>query len=44
MQTLIRDLLAYSQIDSRSRPFAPTSFLDVFNDAVALLKSYIDDA
>jgi light-regulated signal transduction histidine kinase (bacteriophytochrome) len=28
----------------RSRPFAPTPFLDVFNDAVALLESSITDA
>jgi len=44
MQTMIRDVLAYSRVDSRSRPFAPTPFLDVFNDAMALLKSSIDDA
>jgi light-regulated signal transduction histidine kinase (bacteriophytochrome) len=44
MQTLIRDVLAYSRVDSRSRPFAPTPFLDVFNDAVALLESSIHDA
>src|SRR5258708_65055 len=39
MQTLIRDVLAYSRVDSRSRPFAPTPFADVFKDAVALLES-----
>jgi PAS domain S-box-containing protein len=44
MQTMIRDVLAYSRVDSRSRPFAPTPFLDVFNDAVALLESSIHDA
>jgi PAS domain S-box-containing protein len=44
MQTLIRDLLAYSRVDSRSRPFAQVSILDVFNDAVALLDSSIADA
>src|SRR3984957_1853512 len=44
MQTMIRDVLAYSQVDSRSRPFAPTAFLDVFNDAVTLLQSSIHDA
>jgi PAS domain S-box-containing protein len=43
MQTMIRDVLAYSRVDSRSRPFAPTAFLDVFNDAVALLESTIHD-
>jgi light-regulated signal transduction histidine kinase (bacteriophytochrome) len=41
---MIRDVLAYSLVDSRSRPFAPTALLDVFNDAVVLLKSSIDDA
>jgi PAS domain S-box-containing protein len=44
MQTMIRDVLAYSRVDSRSRPFAPTAFLDIFNDAVALLESSIHDA
>jgi PAS domain S-box-containing protein len=44
MQTMIRDVLAYSRVDSRSRPFAPTPFLDVFNDAVTLLESSIYDA
>jgi PAS domain S-box-containing protein len=44
MQTMIRDVLAYSRVDSRSRPFAPTALLDVFNDAVALLESSIRDA
>jgi PAS domain S-box-containing protein len=44
MQTMIRDVLAYAQVDSRSRPFAPTPFLDVFNDAVASLESSIHDA
>jgi PAS domain S-box-containing protein len=44
MQTMIRDVLAYSRVDSRSRPFTPTAFLDVFNDAVALLESSIHDA
>jgi light-regulated signal transduction histidine kinase (bacteriophytochrome) len=44
MQTMIRDVLAYSRVDSRSRPFAQTPFLDVFNDAVTLLESSIHDA
>ncbi len=44
MQTMIRDVLAYSRVDSRSRPFAPTAFLDVFKDAAALLESSIHDA
>ncbi len=44
MQDLIRGVLAYSRVDSRSRPFMPIPFLDVFNDAVALLESSIRDA
>jgi PAS domain S-box-containing protein len=44
MQTMIRDVLAYSRVESRSRPFAPIAFIDVFNDAVALLESSICDA
>jgi PAS domain S-box-containing protein len=44
MQTLIRDLLAYSRVDSRSRPFVQISFLDVFSDVIDLLESSIRDA
>ena len=44
MQTLVRDLLAYSSVDSRSRPFVQTSFVDVFNDVLALLESSIHDS
>jgi light-regulated signal transduction histidine kinase (bacteriophytochrome) len=44
MQTLIRDLLAYSGVDSRSRPFVQTSFLNVFNDVIALLAPSIRDS
>jgi len=44
MQALIQDLLAYSRVDSRLRPFMPTSFLDVFNDTVGLLESSISEA
>jgi PAS domain S-box-containing protein len=44
MQALIQDLLAYSRVDSRLRPFVPTSFVDVFNDTVGLLESSISDA
>jgi PAS domain S-box-containing protein len=44
MQDLIRGVLAYSQVDSRSRPFLPTPFRDVFADAVALLEPSIHDA
>ncbi|MGA8067039.1 MAG: PAS domain S-box protein, partial [Terriglobales bacterium] len=31
MQSLISGVLAYSRVNSRSRPFMPTPFLDVFN-------------
>ena len=44
MQALIQDLLAYSRVDSRLRPFMPTSFLDVFNDTVGLLELSINEA
>jgi PAS domain S-box-containing protein len=44
MQTLVRDLLAYSSVDSRSRPFVRTAFVDVFNDVLALLESSIHDS
>jgi PAS domain S-box-containing protein len=44
MQALIQDLLAYSRVDSRLRPFMPTSFLDVFHDTVGLLESSISEA
>jgi PAS domain S-box-containing protein len=44
MQALIKDLLAYSRVDSRLRPFVATPFIDVFNDAVGLLESAISDA
>ena len=44
MQTLVRDLLAYSSVDSRSRPFVRTSFVDVFNDVLVLLESSIHDS
>jgi PAS domain S-box-containing protein len=44
MQNLIRGVLAYSRVDSRSRPFMPIPFLDVFNDVVALLEPSIQDA
>jgi PAS domain S-box-containing protein len=44
MQTLIRDLLAYSRVESRSRPFVPVPLLDVFQGSVTLLESSIRDA
>ncbi|HEY6769052.1 MAG TPA: PAS domain S-box protein [Candidatus Sulfotelmatobacter sp.] len=44
MQTLIRDLLSYSRVDARSRPFTRIPFLDVINDALTLLESSVHDS
>jgi light-regulated signal transduction histidine kinase (bacteriophytochrome) len=44
MQTLIGDLLSYSRVDARSRPFTRISFLDIVNDALILLESSIHDS
>ena len=44
MQSLIRDLLAYSRVESRSRPFVPVPLADVFRGSVSLLESSIRDA
>jgi PAS domain S-box-containing protein len=44
MQALIRDLLSFSRVDSRARPFVLMSFQDIFNDAVNQLESSIRDA
>jgi PAS domain S-box-containing protein len=44
MQTLIRDLLSYSRVDARARPFARTPFIDVVKDAMGLLESSILDS
>jgi light-regulated signal transduction histidine kinase (bacteriophytochrome) len=44
MQTLIRDLLSYSRVDARSRPFTQIAFLDIVNDALTLLDSSIHDS
>ena len=41
MHNLIRDVLAYSRVDSKARPFLPTPFAEVFRDAVALLDTSI---
>jgi PAS domain S-box-containing protein len=43
MQTLIKDLLSYSRVESRSRPFLPVSLMDAFQLAVSLLDSSIRD-
>ena len=44
MQMLIDDLLAYSRVESRSRPFEAIDLKEVFNDAVAVLDSSIQDS
>ena len=44
MQALIRDLLSYSRVDARSGPFTRIPFLDIVNDALALLESSIHDS
>jgi signal transduction histidine kinase len=44
MHTLIQDVLAYSFVDSQASLFQPTSFREVFNDAVALLETSTRDA
>ncbi len=44
MQTLIHDLLAYSRVESRARPFEPVDFHQVFHDAVGALDTSILDA
>lgn len=43
MQTLINDLLAYSRVESRSRPFEQVDLNETFEDAVGLLRSSIED-
>ena len=44
MQTLIRDLLSYSRVDARSRPFTQIPFVEIVNDALTLLDSSIHDS
>jgi len=44
MQTLIRDLLAYSRVEARSRPFTQIPFLDIVKDALTLLESSVRDS
>ena len=40
---LINDLLAYSRVSTRGRPFEPTNCEDVFNHAVANLRAAIEE-
>jgi len=44
LHTLIQDMLAYSRVDSRARPFKPVSLREVFNDSIGLLEASIRDA
>jgi signal transduction histidine kinase len=44
MQTMINDLLRYSRVESRSRPFEPTDLNEVFDDMVVILASSIQDS
>ncbi len=44
MQRLIQDLLAYSRVGHRDRPFAPVSCEQVFGQAIANLKVAIDES
>ncbi len=44
MQALIKNLLTYSRVDSRSHPFEATSLNDAFDSAVLLLSSSIEDS
>lgn len=41
MHELIRDLLAYSGVDASGRPFQPTDFHQIFDDAVGSLQEVI---
>jgi light-regulated signal transduction histidine kinase (bacteriophytochrome) len=43
MQALIRDVLAYSRVDSEAEPFRRIPFREVFNDAVVTLDAPIRD-
>lgn len=44
LHVLITDILAYSRVDSRARPFKPVSLREVFDDSVGLLEASIRDA
>jgi two-component system sensor kinase FixL len=44
MQSLIRDLLAYSRVDLRSRPFVGVPLMQVFQESVSILDSSVRDA
>jgi len=44
MQTLIGDVLDYSRVDSRARPFEPTDLNEICRDALAILDSSLADS
>jgi signal transduction histidine kinase len=44
LQTLIRDLLEYSRLETESRPFEKVSMQDVFGRAISLLDAEIREA
>ncbi len=44
LQTLVRDLLEYSRVDSQAHPFERVSLRDVFAHAVALLDSSVRES
>lgn len=44
MQTLINDLLAYSRVDSRARPFQSIDLNELFDEVVSMLEASITDA
>jgi PAS domain S-box-containing protein len=44
LQTLIRDLLEYSRVDSQAHPFTQVAFREVLDQAVSLLDTSIRDA
>ncbi len=43
MQRMIEDLLAYSRVGTRGKPFGPTNLEDVFSQAVTNLKVAIEE-
>jgi PAS domain S-box-containing protein len=43
LQTLIKDLLAYTRIDSQAHPFQRMAFRGVVDDAIGLLESQIQE-
>jgi PAS domain S-box-containing protein len=44
MQRLINDLLAYSRVGTRGKPFEPTNCEDVFSHALANLRAAIEES